>query len=86
VLEIVTAIRLRRELQGEWMLALSGVLSVLFGVLLAVWPATGALAVVFLIGIYAIAFGIALVVLSLRLRKKHQHRVGVTDVHRPATA
>jgi uncharacterized membrane protein HdeD (DUF308 family) len=86
VLEIVTAIRLRRELQGEWMLALSGVLSVLFGILLAVWPATGALAVAFLIGIYAIAFGIALVVLSLRLRKEYQHRAGMTDVHRPATA
>jgi uncharacterized membrane protein HdeD (DUF308 family) len=78
ILEIVAAVRLRREIQGEWMLALSGALSVLFGILLAVWPATGAVAVVFLIGLYAIVFGVALVGLGLRLRRLR--RGGATTV------
>ena len=69
VLEMVAAVRLRREMRGEWLLALSGILSVVFGILLAVWPATGALALVILIGIYAIVFGVALLALALRLRR-----------------
>ena len=71
-LEIIASIRLRREIKGEWLLALTGVLSVLFGVSLLVWPATGALALVILIGVYALMFGGALVAFGLRLRKLHQ--------------
>jgi uncharacterized membrane protein HdeD (DUF308 family) len=41
-----------------------------------VWPATGALALVILIGIYAIVFGVALLVLALRLRRLHRGTVG----------
>jgi uncharacterized membrane protein HdeD (DUF308 family) len=85
ILEIVAAVRLRREIQGEWMLALSGVLSVLFGILLLVWPATGALAVVFLIGLYAIVFGVVLVALGLRLRRLRQGGV-TTAAPGPAPA
>lgn len=84
VLEIVAAIQLRRELTGEWLLALSGVLSVLFGLLLLIRPAEGAIAVVWLIGIYAIVFGVALVALGLRLRRPR--RGTVPGAHRPATA
>jgi uncharacterized membrane protein HdeD (DUF308 family) len=87
VLQIVTAARLRREMRHEWLLALSGALSVVFGVLLIVWPAAGVLAVVTLIGAYAIVFGIALVALGVRLR---QNRPGtqVATGHRnqPTTA
>jgi uncharacterized membrane protein HdeD (DUF308 family) len=86
VLEIVAAVRLRREIQGEWMLAIGGALSVLFGILLAVWPAAGALTVVILIGIYAIVFGGALIGLGLRLRRMHRNVGAVPGAHRPATA
>jgi len=87
VLEIVSAVRLRRELRHEWLLALSGALSVLFGILLAVWPAAGALAVVTLIGIYAIVLGAALVALGVRMRRHQGDEQAVPGSrHRPATA
>ena len=73
--EIVGAIRLRREIEGEWLLILSGLLSVLFGVLVLAQPGAGALALVWLIGAYALLFGGLLIALSLRLRS-----------HRPAVA
>jgi uncharacterized membrane protein HdeD (DUF308 family) len=71
VFEIAAAIRLRREIQGEWLLALTGMLSIVFGVLLAVWPGAGLVAVVWLIGIYAIMFGVAMVALGMKLRRTH---------------
>ena len=69
VLEIVAAIRLRKEIQGEWMLALGGIVSLVFGVLLLLFPAAGALTVAWLIGAYAILFGAMFLSLGLRLRK-----------------
>jgi uncharacterized membrane protein HdeD (DUF308 family) len=68
VLEIAAAIRLRKEIEGEWALALSGALSIGFGLILMARPGAGALAVVWLIGAYAVAFGIVMVLLSFRLR------------------
>lgn len=69
VFEVVAAVRLRREIAGEWMLALSGIASVAFGVLLVVYPSSGALVVVWVIGLYALLFGVLLVGLGLRLRE-----------------
>jgi uncharacterized membrane protein HdeD (DUF308 family) len=68
ILEIVAAIQLRKEIQGEWLLALSGVLSVVFGLLLVARPGAGAVAVAWLIGAYAIVFGVLLMTLGFRLR------------------
>ena len=69
LLEIAVAVILRRELRGEWLLALAGVLSVAFGVLLAARPGEGAIAIVSVIGVFAIVFGVALLVLGVRLRR-----------------
>ena len=86
VLDIVAAVQLRKQLRHEWLLALSGALSVLFGILLVAWPATGILTLILLIGVAAIAFGVTLLMLGLRLRQT-QHPRGATSGHhrRPAT-
>ncbi len=66
--EIIGAISLRREIDNEWMLILAGALSVLFGLVVLVAPGAGALALLWLIGTYAVVSGLMLVGLSLRLR------------------
>jgi uncharacterized membrane protein HdeD (DUF308 family) len=68
IFEILAAFRLRRELSNEWLLALNGVLSVLFGIVLIVAPGAGALAVLWLIGTFAIVVGILMIVLGFRLK------------------
>lgn len=68
VLEIVAAIRLRKEIDNEWLLVLAGLASVVFGTLLMAQPAAGALALLWLIASYAIVFGVLLVVLSFKVR------------------
>jgi len=68
VLEIVAAIQLRRVITNEWFMILSGVVSIIFGLLLIIFPGAGATGLVWLIGIYAIAFGVLLVILAFRLR------------------
>jgi uncharacterized membrane protein HdeD (DUF308 family) len=75
ILEIVGAIRLRHEIEGEWWLIASGVLSVTFGVLLVLWPGAGALAMVLVIGSFAILLGILLIGFALRLRKLAEVRI-----------
>jgi uncharacterized membrane protein HdeD (DUF308 family) len=68
VFEIAGAIRLRKEIEGEWLLILNGALSVLFGLVLLWRPGVGALAVVWIIGAYAILFGIISIAFGLKIR------------------
>jgi uncharacterized membrane protein HdeD (DUF308 family) len=70
VLEIVAAVHLHRA-HGEWLLIASGVLSVVFGLMLVVAPGLGMLTLVWIIGSYAIVFGIIMLMLAFRLRARH---------------
>ena len=67
-LQILAAIRFRKFITNEWMLVLSGALSVVFGALLLARPGAGAMAVVWIIGGYAVLFGLFLTMLGLRLK------------------
>ncbi|SDR33462.1 Uncharacterized membrane protein HdeD, DUF308 family [Rhizobiales bacterium GAS191] len=69
VFQIVGAIQLRKHIDNEWLLILSGALSIAFGVVLFLMPGAGALALIWLIASYAIVFGILTIAFSLRLRK-----------------
>ena len=69
VSEIAMAIRLRRDIRGEWALIVGGAFSVLFGVILAViGPIAGLLSLIWLIGIYAAAFGILMLITTFQVR------------------
>jgi len=72
VMQIIGAIRLRKEIDNEWMLIASGVVSVLFGAIMLISPGAGALGLLFVIGIFAVIHGVALISLALRLRR-HAH-------------
>ncbi len=78
IAEILMAIRVREHIQGEWALALAGVVSIAFGVLVAFRPAVGAIYLAWMIGIYALIFGGMMISLSLRLRRFaiHHHQSG----------
>lgn len=69
ILEIVLAIRLRKEINNEWMLVLAGVLSIIFGILLFMQPLTGVVVISWWLGFYALFFGIFLISVGVRLRK-----------------
>jgi uncharacterized membrane protein HdeD (DUF308 family) len=68
IFRIAAAIRLRREIEGEWLLILNGLLSVAFGVVIAIFPGAGLVWLVWMVGLYAIVFGVILVALGFRLR------------------
>jgi uncharacterized membrane protein HdeD (DUF308 family) len=72
VLAVIGAFQIRKVIHGEWMLALSGVVSIALGLLLIASPATGALSLTLLAGSYAVLLGILLLALALRLRKVAQ--------------
>lgn len=68
VSEIAAAIRLRKVISNEWLLALAGVLSIALGIVLLIVPGVGALALVLWIGAWMIAIGVLLMVLAFRVR------------------
>jgi len=86
VLEVVAAVRLRKYITGEWLLALGGIASILFGFLITIAPAAGALVIALWIGVYAFVFGIALIALGFRLRKwtREHHDAGSSSMPLPA--
>jgi len=66
--EIAAAIKLRKVIAGEWMLALSGLISLVFGVLVLAFPAAGEVGIAWVLGVYATLAGIVLIALGVRLR------------------
>ena len=68
VFEIITAIRLRHEIRGEWLLALIALLSMAFGLLLLAFPAPGAFAIILMIRAFVFAIGALMIALALKLR------------------
>jgi len=74
VLEIVAAIRLRKEIQGEFWLILSGLASVVLALVLMIFPAAGALGLLWMISIYAVVFGVVLMAGGLKLRRLRSQR------------
>lgn len=73
VLEIIAAVHLRKEIDNEWLLGISGVLSIIFGLFAFFYPGAGALSIVLIIGAYAVVFGILLMILGFRLRGMAEH-------------
>ena len=69
IAQIIAAIRLRKHIQHEWLLGVSGLLSIALGVLLLARPGIGAITVAIWVGVYALLFGILLIALGFRLRK-----------------
>jgi uncharacterized membrane protein HdeD (DUF308 family) len=70
-LELFAAFRLRSELGGEVLLILGGIVSIIFGIVLFAVPSAGVVIIAWLIGLYAILFGVILVGLSFRLKAWH---------------
>jgi uncharacterized membrane protein HdeD (DUF308 family) len=75
VAEITFALSWPDTLAHPWLAAISGALSVLFGILLAVWPRAGVLTLVWLLGVYAILYGLTLLYYAYRLQAL-RHEVG----------
>lgn len=74
VLDIISAIRLRKAIEGEWMLALSGLVSIVFGAIVFFMPAAGALAMIWVISLYAVVFGAFMLVAAFRARAAARRR------------
>jgi len=77
IAEIAAAIRLRKEIAGEWLLVVAGIASILFGIALFLNPFIGALVLVWWIGGFAFAFGILLIMLGFRMRRAAETLGGV---------
>lgn len=72
ILRLIAAFHLREQVRNEWFLGLGGVLSILFGIALIAVPAAGVLSIVWLIGLWAVLFGIVFIMLALKLRRAGQ--------------
>jgi uncharacterized membrane protein HdeD (DUF308 family) len=68
IMEIVTAFVIREMVSREWLLAVAGVVSVLFGIVLFIHPGAGLLSILWLVGVYSIIFGVIFIVRAVQLR------------------
>jgi uncharacterized membrane protein HdeD (DUF308 family) len=68
VFEVITAVRLRHEIRGEWMMALIGILSIALGFLMVAFPLAGAISVVLMIGAFVFATGALMIALGFKMR------------------
>lgn len=75
VFQIIGGIAMRKEIEGEWMLVLSGILAILFGGLIIAYPLAGALSVAYIIASFAILQGVIMIAFSLSLRRKAQVKI-----------
>jgi uncharacterized membrane protein HdeD (DUF308 family) len=71
ILEIVVAIRLRHEINNEWLLALGGIVSMALGVFLFLRPVAGGIAIIWTVAAYAVIFGVLLIALGFRLHNQN---------------
>lgn len=74
IFEIIIANHLRREIDNEWLLIAAGITSLVFGILLIIWPIAGALAILWIMAVYAIVFGVIMLLLAFKLRKWGEQR------------
>jgi uncharacterized membrane protein HdeD (DUF308 family) len=94
VFEIVAAVQLRKEIENEWLLGLSGLLTIVLGLFLMVAPGAGILAVLWWVGATAIVFGILMIILGFMIIlasgskgfKDRRSSSGQPSAGRPATA
>ncbi|HEX6944766.1 MAG TPA: HdeD family acid-resistance protein [Casimicrobiaceae bacterium] len=68
IMQIAAAIRLRDEIDHEWLMGIAGVLSAVFGVMVMIFPGAGAVAIVFWIGALAVAVGVLEIIVGIRLK------------------
>lgn len=83
VFQIVAAIDMNGEVKGAVWIGVAGALSILFGAIVAIWPGSGALAILWLIGLYAIVGGIAQLVAAYRMYEFRSDAKAVVGALRP---
>jgi len=76
VIEVVAAMRLRKEVKGEWILVLDGVITILFGLALILAPDVGLLVWIWMIGGFKLASGILLIILAFKLKRFRTRHIG----------
>lgn len=87
VFEIITAIRIRKLIEGEWLMILAGIASIALGILIFVLPGAALVAFTIVVGIYAILFGLLMVVLAFRLRGlRERGTTGIPPEPTPGTS
>ena len=83
IFEVIASIELAGKVDGDWMLGLSGALSVAFGVLVAIYPRSGALAIIWIIGLYAILAGVTQLYTAYRINNAGKE---VTKAFQPSSS